>query len=217
MTIAGGTLSTGDLTDHSNGLIAVEAAAGTNTSVLDGSADTVDVAGYVQIESGANLELKGTIDNTGTIEVDPVATTSALEISGTVTLTGGGAVTLDSGSEIVAASGGGTLDNYDTISGVGTIGHSGDGALTLTNEFGGTIEAIGGTLTIDTGATFTNSSTIETASGATLVIDDAVAGTGSGTIGQHGDHGLRVHRRLRSNHYLRRRHRHAEGRRCGGV
>ncbi len=101
VTIAGGTLSTGDPTDHTNGLIAVEAAGGTNTSILDGSANTVTVAGYIQVEAGANLELKGTIDDTGTIEVDPVspATTNALEIGGTVTLNGGGTVTLDSVSD----------------------------------------------------------------------------------------------------------------------
>ena len=127
VTIAGGTLSTGDLTDHDNGLIAVEAADGANTSVLDGSdAAGTTVAGYVQVESGANLELIGTINNSGTIEVDggiQPSITNALEISRTVTLTGGGTVTLDGASDqIIAASSGGTLDNYDTISGAGTIG-----------------------------------------------------------------------------------------------
>ena len=189
VTIAGGTLSTGDVTDHNNGLIAVEAAGGTNTSILDGSVHTVTVDGYVQVEAGANLELIGTIDNLGIIDVDPISgsATNALEIHGTVTLNGGGTVTLDGSSDqIIAASGGDTLDNYDTISGAGAIGHIGGGTLTLNNELGSTIEAIGGTLTVHTGATFTNSGTIETGSGGTLVIDDAVAGTGSGTIGSGG-------------------------------
>ena len=87
----------------------------------------VTVAGYVQVESGTNLELIGTIDDSGTIEVDPgiPPSTNALEIGGTVTLNGGGTVTLDSASDqIIAASGGGTLDNYDTISGAGPIGHN---------------------------------------------------------------------------------------------
>ena len=176
ITISGGTVALDSATSTVSGATTIE-----NGTLQDGT---------LTVTSGANLELVGTIDNTGTIEVDPSGppppTTTALEIHGPVTLTGGGTVTLDGSSDqIIAATGGGTLDNYDTISGVGTIGDN-DGTLTLNNELGGTIEASGGTLTIETGATFTNSGTIETASGATLVIDDAVAGTGSGTIGNHG-------------------------------
>jgi fibronectin-binding autotransporter adhesin len=190
VTIAGGTLGTGDLIDEANGLIAIEAASGANTSILDGSVNAISVAGYVQIEAGANLELIGTIDDTGVIDVDSImggSTTNALEIDGTVTLNGGGTVTLDGSSDqILAASSGDTLDNYDMISGFGAIGHVGNGALVLDNELGGTIEAVGGTLTVDTGQTFTNAGTIEAASGGTLVIDDAVSGTGSATISSGG-------------------------------
>ena len=184
ITIAGGTLSTGDLADHLNGLIEVEAAGGANTSALDGSVNTVTVAGYVKIEPTANLELKGTIDNTGTIEVDgglQPSTTNALEIAGTVTLNGSGAVVLDGGSDaILAASAGATLDNANTISGGGAIG-AGDNNLTLDNV-SGTIDATNGTLTIETGAnSITNGGTLEATGGATLAIDSNVANTG-GTI-----------------------------------
>ena len=51
-----------------------------------------------------------------------------------MTLTGGGTVPPEGSTIRSAASGGGTLDNYDTISGAGTIGHSGDATLTLNNE-----------------------------------------------------------------------------------
>ncbi len=183
-TITGATLGTGDLTDGNSGLFQVEATSGANTSILDGSAAAVSVAGYVQVEAGANLELIGTIHNSGTIDIDgPVAASpTSLQISGTVTLDDGGTVTLDGPTDqIVAASGGGTLNNYETISGAGTIGHSGDGALTLHNEQGSVIEATG-TLTIDTGATFTNDGTVEVNTGGNLVIDDVVAGSGSATI-----------------------------------
>ena len=185
-TIAGATLGTGDLADANSGLFQVEAATGANTSILDGSADAVSVAGYVQVEAGANLELIGTIHNSGTIDIDPAASTptpSSLEIQGTVTLDGGGTVTLDGPSDqIIAASGGGTLDNYETISGNGSIGHAGDGALALHNESGGVIVASGGTLTIDTGTTFINDGTIEANKGGTIVIDDAVTGAGSAML-----------------------------------
>ena len=185
-TIAGATLGTGDPTDASSGLFQVDATSGANTSILDGSADAVSVAGYVQVKAGANLELIGTIHNSGTIDIDPPGSTttlSSLAIQGTVTLDGGGTVTLDGPSDqIIAASGGGTLNNYETISGNGGIGHAGDGTLALHNESGGVIEATGGTLTIDTGTTFINDGTIEANSGGTLVIDDVVTGTGSATL-----------------------------------
>ena len=85
---------------------------------------TVD--GFVQVQANAladtNLELIGTIDNLGTIDVDGGVTTSNLVIDGTVTLDGSGTVTLDGSRDlIVAASGGGTLDNFSTISGDGVI------------------------------------------------------------------------------------------------
>ena len=185
-TIAGATLGTGHLTDASSGLFQVEATSGVNTSILDGSADAVSVAGYVQVEAGANLELIGTIHNSGTIDIDPAVSgpvPGSLEIHGTVTLDGGGTVTLDGPSDqIVAASGGGTLNNYETISGNGSIGHAGDGTLALHNESGGVIAATGGALTIDTGTTFINDGTIEANSGGTLVIDDAVTGAVSATL-----------------------------------
>jgi len=185
-TIAGATLGTGDLTDANSGLFQVEATTGANTSILDGSTDAVSVAGYVQVEAGANLELIGTIHNSGTIDIDPATgtpTLSSLQIQGTVTLDGGGTVTLDGPSDqIIAASGGGTLDNYETISGNGGIGHAGDGTLALHNESGGVIVASGGALTIDTGTTFINDGTIGANSGGKLVIDDVVTGTGSATL-----------------------------------
>ena len=111
-------------------------------------------------------------------------------------------MTLDGGSQlslegtavqpdlIAAASGGGTLDNFDPIVGSGTVGQ-GDGTFTLVNEAGGSIEAevftinttsTTGLLTIDTGKAITNSGTLEASSGATLVVADAVTGGGSATI-----------------------------------
>jgi hypothetical protein len=161
-----------------------------NMSVLDGSTNAVTIEGYVQVDSGANLELIGTIHNQGTIDVDlegPLPTD--LIIDGAVTLDGGGTVTLDgSGDDIVGASSGGTLYNDDgTISGAGQIGNSGNfeaTSLTLFNESSGVIDATGGTLTLDTGNTVTNHGLLEATSGGTLDVQDgAIDNTGTGANG----------------------------------
>ena len=68
--IAGGTLTTDGLSWTSAGIIEIVAAFGQDISLFDGSAQAVTVDGYVRIDEGANLELKGTIHNHGTIEVD---------------------------------------------------------------------------------------------------------------------------------------------------
>ena len=182
VTIAGGALSTGDLTDTTNGLIEV----GSGTSILDGSTHAVSVAGYIQVNTGATLELIGTVDNTGVIDIDgqalPPPTFGSLVIDGPVTLNGSGTVMLDGSSDHIVGMpvSGGTLNNYNTISGAGSIGDMVN-ALTLHNETGGVIEAINGTLTIHTGAaTFVNDGTLEAGSGGTLVVDDAITG-GSGS------------------------------------
>jgi len=78
-TIKGGTLTTDDSTLGDRGIIEIVASPhdGSNTTVFDGSHDAVTIAGFVQVDAGANLELKGTIDldkngTNGTIDlVDP--------------------------------------------------------------------------------------------------------------------------------------------------
>ena len=184
-TIQGGTLLSDDPTSSDGGLIEVVAVRGDddpNTSVFDGSHNhAVTVDAYVNVNSGANLELQGTIHNQGTINVDGDATTDLL-ISGTVKLDGGGTITLDSSADqIVGASDSDVvnkLDNVDnTIQGAGSIG---DGDLSLTNESSGLIDAnvFGQTLTINTGHTFENDGTLG-ADGGRLVVDDNVHGSGS--------------------------------------
>ncbi len=201
--IQGGTLLTGAvIMDGSGNTISVDAGGGDNTTVLDGSTHAVTIAGDVA-DFGSNLELVGTIHVDGNIDDDdygqiqvgsPGNTGGSLVIDGTVTLNsldGGGQISLWSSIgdavQIVAASAGAALDNYDTIYGSGQIGAD-DTNLTVTNEVGATIEAstatinnvaITGTLTIDTGATFTNLGTLEAAAGATLQIDDSVSNSGT--------------------------------------
>ena len=185
VTITGGTLTTDSLTSDSGGVIEVLQVTGAsdpNLSILDGSTEAVMVDGYVRVDSGANLELVGTIHNEGTIDVDTeVPSTTDLIIDGRVTLDGGGMVTLDGSSDqIIGASGDGILDNVNnTVSGAGQIG-TGDDLLTLINA--GTVDAniSGETLTLDTGGnTITNTGTLEATNGGTLLIDDCVCNTGT--------------------------------------
>ena len=117
-----------------------------------------------------------------------------------VTLDGGGQISLDSRTDqldqvIAAAPTGGTLHLFDRSVGSGTIGQ-GDGALTLVNEAGATIEAAvlttngaftTGLLTIDTGHQIVNLGTLRAGAGATLQIDDSVDNTASGAIIQVDD------------------------------
>jgi len=190
-TIEGGTFSTANDLSDSGGVIEVLAMPDSaNMSVLDGSTNAVTIEGYVQVDSGANLELIGTIHNQGTLDVDTEGpSTTDLIIEGAVTLDGGGTVTLDrSGDDIIGASSGGTLYNDDgTISGAGQIGNSGNfdaTSLTLFNESSGVIDATGGTLTLDTGNTISNHGLLEATNYGTLdVQDSAIYNTGTGANG----------------------------------
>jgi fibronectin-binding autotransporter adhesin len=182
-TIQGGTLLSDDPTSSQGGMIEIVAMRGDddpNMSVFDGSHNhAVTVDAYVNVDSGANLELLGTIHNQGTINVDGDATTDLL-ISGTVKLDGAGTITLDGSSDQIAGTGdgGGTLDNVDNIiSGAGKIGDGSDD-LTFKNE--GTVNADlhGHTLAIETGGNqITNTGTLEATNDGIL------------HVGVHGDDG----------------------------
>jgi hypothetical protein len=155
-------------------------------STLDGSVNavTIDTGTTVTVSAGTTLTLLGTIDDQGTINVDTVGPATKLQISGSVVLQGGGKVTLDTSSDALLSNGAAaTLTNYDTISGIGTIG---DAHLTLIND--GTIEAVGGTLEIATDVSGTGS--LEVGDHSTLKLDGSdsetitfLSGTGPGTHG----------------------------------
>jgi len=172
-------------------------------AVLDGSASALTNAGTIDMaiqysNEARTLTLKGTINNTGTIELGPSNTSggsgglpplpvgSDLVIgpsgaSNTVTLKGSGYIQLDAygyGNDYIigdADSPGGvatTLYNLSNILGSGRIG---DGGLTLRN--GGRIISTG-PLVIDTGArTVTNTGTMQSADGS-LYIDSPLNNTG---------------------------------------
>ncbi len=185
-TFVGGTFATSDLGDGNNGIITI--VGGTDTVVFDGSSEAVRVDGFVQVDSGATLELLGTIYNQGTIDVDGAAMTN-LAIAGTFSLYGSGMVTLEGSTDQIAGVDGthAQLENFSTIDGAGSIGR-GNEALTLVNEAGGYIDAdmTGKILTIDTGNAITNMGTLEASHGGILQIDDPVNNSGGSALIQGG-------------------------------
>lgn len=131
-----------------------------------------------QVDQGVN------VFNAGTVSLDQGAT---LTLNGTITLHGGGHWSLASGSQITDATATGsfvTLDNVDnTVSGAGTMGDA-DAHFTLRNDFGGTIDATGGTLTLSTGNTIFNAGLLEATNGGTLdVVDRELHNTRMGLAG----------------------------------
>ncbi len=133
--LQGGTLQTSGA-----GLIQVDGV----SSVLDGSAATVNNQGALSIQGGDALTLKGVIANSGTITLSSGATQAGLlaDASG-VTLTGGGSVVLlgAAGNSILDGNPGGSLNNFDnTIVGAGQIGGA---SSSFFNETAGVVEATG--------------------------------------------------------------------------
>ena len=155
------------------------AAAGFQTvSTQAGIEPVLANAHTLEVASGATLHINdNAINNAGNIVVSG---TLAVDVS-TLTLDGAGTVTLTGGMIVGSASGETLHNNGNTIWGAGAIG-DGSGHLALDNA-SSTIEASGGTLILDTGATITNAGTLEAAGGATLRIDDSVTGTGGAVIG----------------------------------
>ncbi len=160
VTIDGGTLTT------------------TGTGVIHGFANGpilngVTNSGIYQVQAPSSTTLEGTITNSGTIQVNATSTAQAvLNLTGTVTLTGGGTVALsDQKGNFVN----GTLVNQNnTISGAGTFGN---GVGTLTNA--GVINATSANNNpLIIGESVTNTGIMEASSGGTLEITNSVTNTG---------------------------------------
>src|SRR5208282_4869947 len=116
-----------------------------NTVTLDGNAQgTLNNKGTFTIPDNSTTILVGTINNTGTIQINAVGDATFLRMNGGVTLTGAGTVTMattGTGQAIISAdcNCSAALTNVNNvIQGVGQIGNNG---LPLTNQAGGTINA----------------------------------------------------------------------------
>ena len=157
----------------------VDAASLTANDFVFDQTPVTENAGTMTISDGAILPLSGTIDNTGTIELNSTGNETDLQlIEHGITLEGAGQVILSDSSEnvITGTVSDVTLTNVDnTISGAG---HLGDGVMILVNQ--GTIIATGtNSLEIDTGAnTIVNSGTLEATGSGGLVIDSNVQNSG---------------------------------------
>ena len=184
-TLRGGTIVT-DLTDR-NSVLEVSGNGGT----LDGTAGAVTIVTGAQAVVGGTLTMtaKGAIANSGTLEVagNPYSGVATLKLAGTVTLTGGGLVSMidvsgnaSAEQAITGTVAADTLDNIDNlISGYGALGA---GTLTLQNQTKGTVEAIGGILTVDTGANAVTNKGLMEAVGGMLILRETVDGTNGGTV-----------------------------------
>jgi hypothetical protein len=153
--------------------------------VFDGTGTPLNTAGYVIVLDNTALTLRGTIDNSGNIQLNSGNDPTTLYIDGTVTLNGGGQLTMlvfgtPADNEITGSAAGGTLDNFDFIRGVGQIG-TGDNKLTLVNEAGGDIDANAANqplLVLNTGAnSIVNAGLLEAGSQAELDVDSLVNNT----------------------------------------
>jgi hypothetical protein len=136
-------------------------------------------AGDMTIGDGATLPLSGTIDNTGTIDLNSAGSETDLQlIEHGITFEGGGQLILSdsAGNVVVGTNADVALTNVDnTISGAGQLGA---GQMTLVNE--GTIDATGtNPLVIDTGLNVVeNSGTLESTGSGGLEIHSDVANSG---------------------------------------
>ena len=110
-----GTINGGTLKTSGTGVINSE------NAVLDGTVNMVTNEGMLKA-SGFNLNLKGAINNTGTIALGKTGGCVALEAP--TTLTGSGKVSMTSANCFFGYSATNTLTNQNTIEGAGSIGDS---------------------------------------------------------------------------------------------
>jgi hypothetical protein len=174
--IIGGTLAT-------SGGGTIRTVTGSNSTV---DKATINNASNLVVTDNSVLNLGSTVNGVGTVSLTSVGNNVELVIDANgATLQGKGKVTLNdhSNNYIFGAAAADVLTNVnDTISGSGQFGN---GQLTLVNQAGGTINAIGkvNALVLDTGGSglFNNAGLIESTGTAGLVITGST-GTNTGTI-----------------------------------
>ncbi|HXV01264.1 MAG TPA: hypothetical protein VG166_12280 [Caulobacteraceae bacterium] len=133
---------------------------------------TFDIAStsVLEVHDGAVVADDSLLSNDGIIALESTTSFTDVRIGAGATLDNSGTITLFAPkSRIVGLSATAELDNYHLINGRGSVGGNG---LVLVNHIGGTIEAIGGSLSIQTGAGFlVNGGVLAAASGATLMLE----------------------------------------------
>ena len=177
-TIFGGTIS---------GIGEIDVLDSTNANFTD-----LTQAGSVAVGNNSDLEIAGTINNTGSISLNYLSgnVNSDLEVQNTATLDGGGTVTLNGSNARVTGLTGSDLTIVDqTIQGDGQIGAN---FLTFTNAATSLIDANseGNVLTVDTAGAglnavasgATNLGTIRASNGGTLRLFDSTIDNTNGSI-----------------------------------
>ncbi len=181
-TVVGGTLK-----DAAGGVI--QTIDGGN--VFDGTTSTVNNQAQVSVNNNTLVELRGAINNTGSIKGNSVGNSTDIRIgSAGATLTGGGSLILgdaSSANRLYGITGAASLTNVNnTISGGGGLGV---GQLTLTNQAAGVINAnaASNALVLNTGNTVTNAGLITSTGAAGLTITStAIDNTSGGSIFANG-------------------------------
>ena len=168
--------------------------------LVNDTAGTIDATGILTIETGNTITNAGLLEATAGSTLDIQDNTIANSGSGSLGIKVDGTSTYEvraspicsspaaarsallAGSQLIGNAAGDTLEGNvnNTILGAGTIGHLGNGKLTLTNDAAGTIDAnvSGQTLTIDTGNSVSNAGLLEATAGGILDMQDAVNNTG---------------------------------------
>jgi len=181
--VSNATIQGGTITSLNNGVLTGEG------MTLDGSSrGALTNAGTFVVANNTSTTLLGTINNTGSIQVNALGNLTYLTIAAPVSLQGGGAVTLTkngNGTAVIQTAGGSqTLTNVNNmISGTGTIGYNG---LVLVNQ--GTINAnlpTEGILELNPSG-LTNPGLLEATAGATLQLNGTTFNNAAGTISASG-------------------------------
>ncbi len=120
--------SGGTFTTSGGGVIGVTTTSGEHAATLEGFTDIVTNAGTFEVFDGAALVLDGTINNTGSIVMNGVNSSTLLDVSGpnhAATLTGKGTVMMsNSTNNVIGVFGGGLTNMNNTIEGAGHIGNT---------------------------------------------------------------------------------------------
>jgi hypothetical protein len=153
-------------------------------SLLDSASATINNQGAVSVANNTSINLQGTLNNTGSINLQSAGNLTELKITASnATLSGGGTVVLSDNSQnyVYGAAASTVLTNANnTISGAGQLGN---GQLTLVNQAAGVINGnASNTLVINTGANLvTNAGLIEATASGGLTLNGALTNTGTVT------------------------------------
>ncbi len=175
VTIAGGDLQT-------SGSGAFESVG--STALLDGTVNAVTNSGLLRVPNNTRIKAKGTLHNTGTIEISSTGSATYLHPQDEVlTLTGGGTVVMtDSTNNWIYRDGPGSLVNMDnTIRGAGHLGWN-SAPMPITNQ-GTVIADTTSPLDVAAGSSvFTNTGEMRAENGATLALSSGLFENHGGTI-----------------------------------